>query len=65
MVNGYNTEEQEISDIEIDIERHEGKREVEKFVHELRNGKIVGGAARERRMKHATREGDRHLSGPT
>eukprot|EP00965_Chrysotila_dentata_P104551 3452641-Pleurochrysis_carterae.AAC.1 len=41
----------------MDIERHEGKREVEKFVHGLRNREIVGGPARERRMRHATREG--------
>eukprot|EP00965_Chrysotila_dentata_P190864 6174160-Pleurochrysis_carterae.AAC.2 len=47
------------SDIETDIERQEGKREVEKFVHGLRNGEIVGGPARERRMRHATRKGDR------
>eukprot|EP00965_Chrysotila_dentata_P223154 6193409-Pleurochrysis_carterae.AAC.2 len=45
--------------MEVDIERQEGKREVEKFVHGLRNGEIVGGAARERRMRHATREGNR------
>eukprot|EP00965_Chrysotila_dentata_P006822 223074-Pleurochrysis_carterae.AAC.2 len=41
----------------MDIERQEGKREVEKFVHGLRNGEIVGRPARERRMRHATREG--------
>eukprot|EP00965_Chrysotila_dentata_P147047 4854484-Pleurochrysis_carterae.AAC.1 len=43
----------------MDIERQEGKREVEKFVHGLRNGEIVGGPAKERRMRHATREGNR------
>eukprot|EP00965_Chrysotila_dentata_P207828 6184349-Pleurochrysis_carterae.AAC.1 len=43
----------------MDIERQEGKREVEKFVHGLRNGEIVGGPARERRMRHATREGNK------
>eukprot|EP00965_Chrysotila_dentata_P090029 2971467-Pleurochrysis_carterae.AAC.1 len=42
MVNGYNTEEEELADIEIDIERQEGIREVEKFVHGLRNGEIMG-----------------------
>eukprot|EP00965_Chrysotila_dentata_P240922 6203994-Pleurochrysis_carterae.AAC.1 len=31
VVNGYNAEEEEIFDIEIDIERQEGKREVEKL----------------------------------
>eukprot|EP00965_Chrysotila_dentata_P211722 6186607-Pleurochrysis_carterae.AAC.1 len=34
------TEEEEDYDIEVDIERQEGKREVEKFVHGLRNGEI-------------------------
>eukprot|EP00965_Chrysotila_dentata_P176502 5827985-Pleurochrysis_carterae.AAC.1 len=29
--------------MEMDIERQEGKREVEKFVHGLRNGEIVNG----------------------
>eukprot|EP00965_Chrysotila_dentata_P005957 195498-Pleurochrysis_carterae.AAC.1 len=43
----------------MDIERQESKREVEKFVHGLRNGEIVGGPARERRMRHATRDGKR------
>eukprot|EP00965_Chrysotila_dentata_P181788 6001098-Pleurochrysis_carterae.AAC.3 len=43
----------------MNIERQDGKREVEKFVHGLRNGEIVGGLARERRMRHATREGNR------
>eukprot|EP00965_Chrysotila_dentata_P245281 6206462-Pleurochrysis_carterae.AAC.1 len=59
MLDECNTEEEEDSDIELDIERQEGKREVEKFAHGLRNGEIVGGAARERRMRHATREGNR------
>eukprot|EP00965_Chrysotila_dentata_P006187 202162-Pleurochrysis_carterae.AAC.1 len=35
-----NTEEEGVSDIDLDIERQEGKREVEKFVHGLRNGEI-------------------------
>eukprot|EP00965_Chrysotila_dentata_P237956 6202213-Pleurochrysis_carterae.AAC.1 len=43
MVNGYIKEKEEVSDIERDIERQEGKRKVEKFVHGLRNGEIVGG----------------------
>eukprot|EP00965_Chrysotila_dentata_P261599 6214311-Pleurochrysis_carterae.AAC.2 len=46
----------------MDIERQEGKREVEKFVHGLRNGEIVRGPARERRMRHATREGNKPSS---
>eukprot|EP00965_Chrysotila_dentata_P188109 6172543-Pleurochrysis_carterae.AAC.2 len=59
MLEGSNSEEEEDSDIEMDIERQEGKREVEKFVHGLRNGEIVGGPARERRMRHAMGEGNR------
>eukprot|EP00965_Chrysotila_dentata_P210710 6186047-Pleurochrysis_carterae.AAC.1 len=59
MVNEDNTEEEGETDIEMDIERQDGIREVEKFVHGLRNGEIVGGPASERRMKHATREGNR------
>eukprot|EP00965_Chrysotila_dentata_P105743 3493070-Pleurochrysis_carterae.AAC.1 len=59
LIDGGNTEEEEYFDTEMDIERQEGKREVEKFVHGLRNGEIVGGAARARRMRHATREGNR------
>eukprot|EP00965_Chrysotila_dentata_P226894 6195689-Pleurochrysis_carterae.AAC.1 len=43
----------------MDIERQEGKREVEKFVHGLRNEEIVWGPARERRMRHTTREWNR------
>eukprot|EP00965_Chrysotila_dentata_P159337 5263444-Pleurochrysis_carterae.AAC.1 len=43
----------------MDIEIQEGKREVENFVHGLGNGEIIGGPARERRMRHATREGNR------
>eukprot|EP00965_Chrysotila_dentata_P186436 6156170-Pleurochrysis_carterae.AAC.1 len=59
LVDGCNAEKEEASNIEMDIERQEGKREVEKFVHGLRNGEIVGGPARERRTRHATREGNR------
>eukprot|EP00965_Chrysotila_dentata_P078229 2578809-Pleurochrysis_carterae.AAC.8 len=59
LIEGGNTKEEEESDREMDIERQEGKREVEKFVHGLRNGEIVGGPARERRMRHATKEGNR------
>eukprot|EP00965_Chrysotila_dentata_P113560 3752913-Pleurochrysis_carterae.AAC.1 len=51
-------EEKEASDREIDVERQKGKREVEKFVHGLRNAEIIGGLANERRMKHATRLGN-------
>eukprot|EP00965_Chrysotila_dentata_P074886 2474678-Pleurochrysis_carterae.AAC.1 len=43
----------------MDIERQESKREVDKFIHGLRNGEIVWGPARERRTRHATREGNR------
>eukprot|EP00965_Chrysotila_dentata_P061596 2039970-Pleurochrysis_carterae.AAC.1 len=46
MLEGCNEEEAEESDLELDIERQEGKREVEKFVHGLRNGDIVGGQRR-------------------
>eukprot|EP00965_Chrysotila_dentata_P177120 5850222-Pleurochrysis_carterae.AAC.1 len=35
LIDGSNTEEEEDSDIEMDIEKQEGKREVEKFVHGL------------------------------
>ena len=59
LIDGGITEEEDVSDIEMDIERQEGKREVEKFVHGLRNREIVGGPARERRMRHATREGNK------
>eukprot|EP00965_Chrysotila_dentata_P183783 6068281-Pleurochrysis_carterae.AAC.5 len=62
LVEGSNPEEEEESDMEIDIERQEGKegkREMEKFVHGLRNGEIVGGPARKIGMSHATREGNR------
>eukprot|EP00965_Chrysotila_dentata_P070691 2337350-Pleurochrysis_carterae.AAC.1 len=43
----------------MDIERQEGKREVGKFVHGIRNGEIVGGPANERRMRHATWAGSK------
>eukprot|EP00965_Chrysotila_dentata_P124710 4123030-Pleurochrysis_carterae.AAC.1 len=59
MIEACDVEEEEASDMEMDLERQEGKREVEKFEHGLRNGEIVGGPAEERRMKHATREGNR------
>eukprot|EP00965_Chrysotila_dentata_P189256 6173221-Pleurochrysis_carterae.AAC.1 len=59
LLDGGNTQEDEDSNREMDIERQEGKREVEKFVPGLRNGEIVGGPARERRMRHATIEGNR------
>eukprot|EP00965_Chrysotila_dentata_P092035 3038665-Pleurochrysis_carterae.AAC.1 len=59
MINGYNMEVDGDTDIEMDIERQDGKREVEKFIHGIRNGEIVGGPARERRMKQAKREGNR------
>eukprot|EP00965_Chrysotila_dentata_P006586 215554-Pleurochrysis_carterae.AAC.1 len=59
MLNGCNAEEEEESGMEMDIERQEGKREIKKFVHGIRNGEIVGGPANERRMRHATREGNK------
>eukprot|EP00965_Chrysotila_dentata_P029086 967211-Pleurochrysis_carterae.AAC.1 len=37
----------------------EGKNEMEKFVHGLRNGEVVGGPANARRMRHATKEGSK------
>eukprot|EP00965_Chrysotila_dentata_P129766 4289844-Pleurochrysis_carterae.AAC.1 len=52
-------EEEEESDWGMEPERREGKREVEKFVHGIRNGEIVGGPANERRMKHATKAGNK------
>eukprot|EP00965_Chrysotila_dentata_P022407 742152-Pleurochrysis_carterae.AAC.3 len=56
MLKAGTTEEDE-SDWEMEAERQAGKREVEKFVHGIRNGEIVGGPANERRMQHATRAG--------
>eukprot|EP00965_Chrysotila_dentata_P237751 6202101-Pleurochrysis_carterae.AAC.3 len=55
MIGACMAEEEGESDMEMDIERQEGKREVEKFVHGIKNGEIVGGPANERRMRHATR----------
>eukprot|EP00965_Chrysotila_dentata_P188638 6172859-Pleurochrysis_carterae.AAC.1 len=40
LIDGCSTKEEEVSDIKMDIEKQEGKREVEKFVHGLRNGEI-------------------------
>eukprot|EP00965_Chrysotila_dentata_P261084 6214132-Pleurochrysis_carterae.AAC.4 len=51
--------DEESSDSEMGIERQEGRREVEKFVHGIRNEEVVGGPANERRMRHATREGNK------
>eukprot|EP00965_Chrysotila_dentata_P205785 6183165-Pleurochrysis_carterae.AAC.1 len=60
MISAGKAEEEEESDYrQIDIERQEGRREVEKFVHGVRNAEIVGGPANERRMRHATREGNK------
>eukprot|EP00965_Chrysotila_dentata_P241573 6204362-Pleurochrysis_carterae.AAC.1 len=61
VLNGCNTEEEEESDMEMDIERQEGEREIEKFVHGIRNGEIGGGPTNERRMRHATRETIHHV----
>eukprot|EP00965_Chrysotila_dentata_P100972 3335701-Pleurochrysis_carterae.AAC.1 len=36
-----------------------GSNEIEKFVHGIRNGEVVGGPANARRMRHATREGNK------
>eukprot|EP00965_Chrysotila_dentata_P084459 2788829-Pleurochrysis_carterae.AAC.1 len=44
---------------EVDIEKQEGKKEVEKFVHGIRNGEIVEGLANKRKMRHATRAGNK------
>eukprot|EP00965_Chrysotila_dentata_P259491 6213582-Pleurochrysis_carterae.AAC.3 len=55
MLSAGTVEEEEESDREMDVERQEGKREVEKFVHGIRNGEIMGGPANERRMRHATK----------
>eukprot|EP00965_Chrysotila_dentata_P023785 787866-Pleurochrysis_carterae.AAC.1 len=52
-------EEEDESDWEMEAERQAGKREVEKFVHGIRNGEIVAGPANERRMRHATRAGNK------
>eukprot|EP00965_Chrysotila_dentata_P011565 378490-Pleurochrysis_carterae.AAC.1 len=36
-----------------------GSNEIEKFVHGMRNGEVIGGPANARRMRHATREGNK------
>eukprot|EP00965_Chrysotila_dentata_P010681 347371-Pleurochrysis_carterae.AAC.3 len=36
-----------------------GSNEIEKFVHGIRNGEVVRGPANARRMRHATREGNK------
>eukprot|EP00965_Chrysotila_dentata_P217284 6189899-Pleurochrysis_carterae.AAC.1 len=59
MLNAGKAEEEEDSDMGRDIERQEGKREVEKFVHGIRNGEIVVGPASERRVRHATSAGNK------
>eukprot|EP00965_Chrysotila_dentata_P210725 6186060-Pleurochrysis_carterae.AAC.1 len=59
MLTAHTAEEEEESDMEMDIERQEGKKEVEKFVHGIRNGEIVGGQANEIRMRHATQAGNK------
>eukprot|EP00965_Chrysotila_dentata_P199986 6179713-Pleurochrysis_carterae.AAC.1 len=51
--------DEEASDKEIDIERQEGRREVEKFVQGVRNAEIARGPANGRRMRHATAEGNK------
>eukprot|EP00965_Chrysotila_dentata_P162229 5357135-Pleurochrysis_carterae.AAC.1 len=43
MLEGDDDEEARESDLELDIERQEGKRELEKIVYGLRNGEIVNG----------------------
>eukprot|EP00965_Chrysotila_dentata_P202816 6181337-Pleurochrysis_carterae.AAC.2 len=55
MLGECKSENGEDSAPEMDIERQEGKREVEKFVHGIRNGEIVGGSANERNIGHARR----------
>eukprot|EP00965_Chrysotila_dentata_P224496 6194204-Pleurochrysis_carterae.AAC.1 len=59
MLKAGGAEEGEDTDMEMDIANQKGKREVEKFLHEIRNGEIVGGPANERRMRHATRVGNK------
>eukprot|EP00965_Chrysotila_dentata_P159517 5269823-Pleurochrysis_carterae.AAC.1 len=39
------------------LEELQGRREMEKYVHGMRNGELVGGRAAERRMRHTTRDG--------
>eukprot|EP00965_Chrysotila_dentata_P033225 1106413-Pleurochrysis_carterae.AAC.3 len=59
MISTHKEEGEENSDIEADMERQEGSREIEKFVHGIRNGELVGGPSNGRRMRHATREGNK------
>eukprot|EP00965_Chrysotila_dentata_P120920 3999203-Pleurochrysis_carterae.AAC.1 len=57
MIGSHRDEEGvESTNVEAELERQEGRREIEKFVHSRRNGEIVGGPANGRRMRHATRE---------
>eukprot|EP00965_Chrysotila_dentata_P260101 6213783-Pleurochrysis_carterae.AAC.4 len=56
MISISKAEGEEDSDTEMDIERQEGRREMEKSVHGIQNGDVIGGPANERRIRHATRE---------
>eukprot|EP00965_Chrysotila_dentata_P198295 6178695-Pleurochrysis_carterae.AAC.6 len=47
----------EDTDWDIELAAIVGRGEMEKFVHAIRNGEVVGGPANARRMRHATREG--------
>eukprot|EP00965_Chrysotila_dentata_P008079 263641-Pleurochrysis_carterae.AAC.1 len=64
MISTHQEEGEEDSDVEADVQRQAGRREIEKFVHGIRNGKIVGGSANGRRIRHATREGNKPSFGP-
>eukprot|EP00965_Chrysotila_dentata_P225984 6195118-Pleurochrysis_carterae.AAC.1 len=59
MIKACKAEEEEDSDTGRDIERQEGKREVEKFVHGITNGETLGGPANEGRMRHVTTAGNK------
>eukprot|EP00965_Chrysotila_dentata_P243345 6205366-Pleurochrysis_carterae.AAC.1 len=48
-MNIIKAEGDEDSDTEMDRERQEGKREMEKLIHGIRNGEVIGGPANERR----------------
>eukprot|EP00965_Chrysotila_dentata_P204609 6182433-Pleurochrysis_carterae.AAC.1 len=47
------------SDTGMDLGGQEGRREVEKFVHGIRVGEVIGRPENARRTRHATREGNK------
>eukprot|EP00965_Chrysotila_dentata_P257567 6212928-Pleurochrysis_carterae.AAC.2 len=59
MMNITKAEGEEDSEMEMDIERQEGKREMEKVIHRICMGEVIGGPASERSMRHATRAGNK------